>query len=557
MINNTLTGAADDGYNNTFHHNYWSEYSGIDSDLDGIGDTPYPITGNAMNEDPYPLVFPLDRAPIYWTDVLTSIISEYGHGLNYSLNVYSYGGIDDFWLNDTEHFSISSFGVLNNNSKLELGYYGLQVWVNDLYGNEISIKFTVIVQDTTPPEWSPEPEDLFLGPKDTLRYDLNCTDYSDILIWWLNDTSIFSIDSMGIMTNTTPLVDGVYPIRIQVNDISGNMLVGEFTIIVDLSPPEWIQEPGQFYFEYGTPIRIDLNATDPRGLGSWWIDDIEHFEIDKNGVITNSSTALYGWFPVQVWVNDTLGNTLTAKFSISTPDTTAPHWVQVPTDQTIEFGQDLLYKINATDLSGIDDFRVNDTYHFTIDWEGNLRSIRFLAVRDYPIIIYVDDIWANLNTITIIIHVVDTTPPSLVTDPPNLVLQYDEVLNYQMEVTDLSELWSINDTERFSILNGVISSGILRNETTLLPGTYIIQVNVTDIYGNTLSFVFEVTVLEMPVTTTTVTSITATPETTSTPTTESKPPDGSLMMIFIISGIGGIIIVVILIILRKRMSSEG
>ena len=52
-INNPVTNVWDDGARKG---NYWSDYTGLDSNGDGVGDTPYVI--NAENSDNYPLMHP-------------------------------------------------------------------------------------------------------------------------------------------------------------------------------------------------------------------------------------------------------------------------------------------------------------------------------------------------------------------------------------------------------------------------------------------------------------------------------------------------------------------
>ena len=64
----------------TVYRNYWSDYKGTDSNLDGVGDTPYIINEN--NQDDYPLMEPvqLDFFPDYPKDDLTDRSTFY-HGL--------------------------------------------------------------------------------------------------------------------------------------------------------------------------------------------------------------------------------------------------------------------------------------------------------------------------------------------------------------------------------------------------------------------------------------------------------------------------------------------
>ncbi|MHA1767839.1 MAG: right-handed parallel beta-helix repeat-containing protein, partial [Promethearchaeota archaeon] len=130
--------------------NYWGDYVARypNANNDGIiWDTPYEITPDPGVFDEYPLV--LDIPPT-WNEIPSDQYLLNGESLHYGVDAYDELGIDSYWLNDTIHFQIDSDGIISNTTDLDVGTYGLEIYVNDTAGHVIMGKILIYILDNFP-----------------------------------------------------------------------------------------------------------------------------------------------------------------------------------------------------------------------------------------------------------------------------------------------------------------------------------------------------------------------------------------------------------------------
>ncbi|MHA2323178.1 MAG: right-handed parallel beta-helix repeat-containing protein, partial [Candidatus Thorarchaeota archaeon] len=196
--------------------------------------------------------------------------------------------------------------------------------------------------------WLETPIDHLIELGNPLRYDLNASVYRGLDHWWINDTVNFVIDQSGVITNNTFLLAEDYGIHVYVNDTSGFVLSGTFTVTAsDTSPPVWIESPTTQVLEFGSGFYYNLNVSDYSGLDTWWIDDTMHFAIDTSGIVINITSLPVGTYGLHVWVNDTLGYVLDSTFDVIVVDTTGPSWVTGLMNQDLEEGAPFIYSLDA------------------------------------------------------------------------------------------------------------------------------------------------------------------------------------------------------------------
>jgi parallel beta-helix repeat protein len=93
--------------------------------------------------------------PPGWLTIPTDQSLSLGEKFDYQVIAIDPSGIDRWELNDTTHFTLSasfyfdgSTARLSNKSILEVGSYGLDISVYDVYGNKLSAVFSIIVTTT-------------------------------------------------------------------------------------------------------------------------------------------------------------------------------------------------------------------------------------------------------------------------------------------------------------------------------------------------------------------------------------------------------------------------
>jgi len=505
FVNNTQQASSTSvvTWTNGLEGNYWSDYSGSDLNLNGIGDSPYVI--GAGND-----VFPL-----------MGMFHTFSTSLGYSVNVISNSTIDDFdyirlpsaitivmHVSNmtssqttglcrvtiphslmTEPYNVTINGAQPNYVNYTIYDNATHRWI---YFNYNHSTLEVIIQgiETTPPEIS------IISPGN-MTYAT-----SDVpLVFTINETASwmgYSLDGQANVTtggNTTlmGLSEGLHNIIVFANDTFGNMgaSAGVYFSVDTLSPTVVVLSPQNITYQTGS-IMLTFNVSEPVSWMGYSLNGQANVTVVGN---TTLSGLPDGYHSIIVYANDTAGN-MGASNKVFFTIARAPTII-------ILSPQNMTYATANVALT----FTINETASwmgYSLDGQANVTTggnTTLLGLSDgaHNVIVYANDTFGNMASSSIVYFSVDTTPPDITNvsqyPPEDNVLQDDRVNVNATVIDNFSEIsivilnYTTNNGTWFSVEMSHLEGNIW-NAT--IPGfPYCTTVNYTiiavDDVGNSIT----------------------------------------------------------------------
>ncbi|MHA1972462.1 MAG: hypothetical protein ACTSW1_05705, partial [Candidatus Hodarchaeales archaeon] len=237
FLNSTILHAWDNStnsnWNNATHGNYWDDYTGEDTNQDGIGDTAYNISGAGGAVDQYPLYRETEPHPEPIIELISpensSIIKS---STQLELNITnSNGSILYNW--DTKD-NITILTSQNIPFPSDDGVHSIDIYVTNSFGNW-TYKSYVFVIDNTEPVIDPV-DDITngseVGTGTSIPFNVFDSNFEEFWYYWNNSGGSTTPEHTVIPYAEVPLITGEWTLNVYANDSAGN--VAQFTITVNV-----------------------------------------------------------------------------------------------------------------------------------------------------------------------------------------------------------------------------------------------------------------------------------------------------------------------------------
>ncbi|MHA2394385.1 MAG: right-handed parallel beta-helix repeat-containing protein, partial [Promethearchaeota archaeon] len=362
FTNNTIQ-AHDSGTNNQWDNgmigNYWSDYGGLDSNDDGIGDMPYNnITGTALSQDNYPIWEDGDDLPPYINIISPTTSEVFGllapgfqvEIVDPNLDIMWYtidGGVNNVI------FATNQTIDQNNWTAQSDGAIIITFYANDTSGN-INFDEVIVIKDTFSPIIN------IISPTSSETFGISAPDF----IVEINDPNLdfmwYTIDGgLNNITFVTPVTLIFYA-----NDTLGHLnssqvVINKLTpiLIIDIISPTSDQ-----LFDSDAPdfiIEVGGGSVDVM----WYTIDngLNNFTFTANETINQAAWISMpdGVVTIKFYVNNTLGTIFSNEISVN-KDVEAPiiSIIEPSTNDVFEIAP--VYELTITELN-------LDTIWYTLD----------------------------------------------------------------------------------------------------------------------------------------------------------------------------------------------
>lgn len=191
LVNNTGGDGYDQDTGNVFSYNYYSDYVGVDNNLDYIGDTSHIFQ---FNSDSTPLMY-IPFAPD-WAVPPEDQVIELGTEWEYDLQFFILEPSAPYvlFVNDSLNFADLDYDTIISRDILPVGNYPIEVNATNVYGYFTKGIFELSIRDTTPP---------FITHEDDITFTVR--DYDPELLWVMSDLSPLTFILLKNGTEVTSL----------------------------------------------------------------------------------------------------------------------------------------------------------------------------------------------------------------------------------------------------------------------------------------------------------------------------------------------------------------
>ncbi|MFW6015682.1 MAG: PGF-pre-PGF domain-containing protein [bacterium] len=238
--------------------------------------------------------------------------------------------LDDFWINDTEHFEINNSGYLIWYDQLSAGNYYVNVSINDTSGNYNWTIYNLNISK------APTKVNLTVdGSSDdqSIVFDSNSLIEGELIVGECDKINLFINDTFvkeslsgtldEFVSHLTPEYFselGDYELKLVCPE-SENYFSSNDSLILTLyddEDPIFVDFINEKNVDYGYEWQgINFNATDNHKLDSYFINDTEHFEINNSGYLNWTKQLSAGIYYVNISANDTSNNIVSSEFILN------------------------------------------------------------------------------------------------------------------------------------------------------------------------------------------------------------------------------------------------